>query len=199
MVNPLDVIPPMVGIPNERPQAARVNFEDRPPSGLVGSEWTHPMQLTATAWLLTSAAVSVVTAIEEEDGLRQAVYPAAAVRQLQMTDADALRYTQLVFDAFLLVVIVWAMVKLFVAVNAYRDPSRWAFYVILAITGVDSLLSLVSLVNLVGDVAGGRPASPAVVTLVMRLAAAGLFGWMAVALRRYGRPWALASSVPSSA
>lgn len=199
VVNPLDVIPPLVGIPYEAPQAQRVNFEDLPPSGLISSEWTYPLQLTAAGWLLTSAAVGVITALQEEDGLRQAVYPAAAVAQQQMTDADALGYTQLVFDAFLLVVIVWALAKLFVAIHAYRHRSRWAFYVILAMTGIDSLLTLVSLVNLAGDVAGGRPLSHTLVTLVMRLAAAGLFVWMVVALRRYGRPWALESSVPASA
>jgi hypothetical protein len=199
VVNSLDVIPPSVGIPHQVPHA-RVNFEDRGPSGLVGSDWTYPMRLTATAWLLASAAVGVITAFQEEDSLRQAVYPAAAVRQLQMTDADALGYTQLVFDAFLFVVIAWALAKLLLAVSAYHNPSRWAFFVILAMAGVDSSLSLLSLVKLVGDVAGGRPVSQTVMTLVMRLAAGGLFGWMVVALRRYGRPWALEpSSVPASA
>lgn len=199
VVNPLDVIPPLVGIPYEAPQAQRVNFEDLPPSGLMASEWTYPMQLTATAWLLTSAAVGVITALQEEDGLRQAVYPAAAVRQQQMTDADALGYTQLVFAAFLFVVIVWALAKLLVAVNAHRYRSHWAFYVILAMTGLDSLLSVVSVVNLVGDVAGGRPLAHTAVTLVMRLAAAALFGWMIVALRRYGHPWAVVPADPASA
>lgn len=197
-VNPLDVIPPMEGIPRPVAEPTRVYVEDRPPSGLRRSDWTYPLQLSATAWLATAAVIAVLTAFQEEDGLRQAVYPAEAVRRLQTTDADALGFTQLVFDAFIFTVLVWALFRLFVAFHTYRRPSRWTFFVVLALTAVDSMLVLVSLVFLVGDIGSGRPLGHTLVTLVVRLAAAGLCGWMVVALRRYGRPWALVAATAES-
>ena len=84
--------------------------------------------------------------------------------------------------------LVFALVELVVAVSAYRAGTTWAFYAVVGLTAIDSLLALVSVVNLVIDALRGRPLGT---TLVMRLAAAGLCGWTILALRRYGRPWAL--------
>jgi hypothetical protein len=189
-VNPLDVIPPIVGIPVEAVIVAP-NYEARPPSHLTATDWTYPLQVTAAAWLVTSAVVGVITGLQAEDRIRSAVYPSSSVRQLQMSGDDALRYTQLVFDAFLLFVLVFALVKLVVALSAYRARTTWAFYAVLALTAIDSLLALVSLVNLVIDVLDGRPLGATLVMLVMRLSAAGICGWTILALRRYGRAWAL--------
>lgn len=197
-VNPLDVIPPMVGIPVE---AATVvpNYEARPPSPLAATDWTYPLQVTAAAWLVTSAAVGVVTGFQAEDRIRSAVYPSAAVRQLQISGDDALRNTQLAFDAFLLFVLVLALAKLVVAFSAYRARTTWTFYAVLGLTAIDSLLALLSLLNLVVDAHNGRPLGNTLVMLVVRVAAAALCGWTILALRRYGHAWALALKPGGSA
>jgi hypothetical protein len=180
----------MVGIPVEV-VAAAPTYEARPPSDLRASDWTYPLQVSVVAWLVGSAVVGVFSGLQAEDRIRAAIYSTNPARQPALTGDDPLRLAQAGFATFLVLVLAFALFKLVIAASAYRRRGAWTFYAVLGLTAIDSLLALVSLVMLGVDALGGRALGGTLVMLVVRVAAAALCGWMVLALRRYGRPWAL--------
>jgi hypothetical protein len=180
----------MVGIPVEvNPPAP--TYEARPPSGLRASDWTYPLQVSVVAWLVASALVGVFTGLQAEDRIRSAVYATNAAGRPALTGDDPLRLAQAGFATFLVLVLAFALAKLAIAASAYRGRGAWTFFAVLGLTAIDGLLALVSLVMLGLDALGGRALGGTLVMLLVRTAAAALCGWMILALRRYGRPWAL--------
>ncbi|HEY8739860.1 MAG TPA: hypothetical protein VIN56_04640 [Candidatus Dormibacteraeota bacterium] len=190
--DPLDVVPEARGIPSGG-AAPTGTFAFTPETGpatvLEASERSYPMRVAVALWLVISALLALVSLFQHRDAITQLAYPFAQVRSGQVSSDDALRVTQVAFYAALLGVVVWVLVKVLLAMGAYRGTSSTVFYLCMAIMAVNSALALLSLAGLGGAILHGGDVSQPVVALLIQLTAAALLAWMVLGLRRYG-PWA---------
>jgi hypothetical protein len=188
----LDLIPETPGIESGTAPAGRFAFSPDatpPPVLLEPTDWSYPMRTAVAAWLAISALLLVATLFQHQDTIAQLAFPSAQVRTGQVSPEDAARATQLFFDAAVVVVIAWALLKLTLAWVVYRGLAIAPFYLSLTLLGINTVLAAVSLVSIVAAALRGQDLSLLLVSLVVQLSAAGLFGWLVVGWRRFG-PWA---------
>jgi hypothetical protein len=189
--DPLDVIPPVAGL--AKPQGPTGRFalgrQTAAPTVLAPSRWTYPMRVAVLAWLLISAAVDVISVLSQEDLIRHAAYPTSQVTQGQLSHDQGVALTHLVFEAILVGLGLWLLVKFGLALGAYSGRTAWSFYGCLALVGITALFSLLSLANLTLQLMRGRDVRLTLVVLLIQAGAVALLVWMLVGLRRFG-PWA---------
>jgi hypothetical protein len=194
----LDLVPESPGLERGAAPTGRFAFSpDATPAAvlLVPTEWSYPMRVAVAAWLGVSALLLVATLFQHQDAIAQLAFPAAQVRTGQVSSEDAARATQLFFDGAVAVVVIWALLKVVLAWGVYRRLATTPFYLSLGLLGANTVLAAVSLVSIVTAALKGEDLSLLLVSLVVQLSAAGLFGWMIVGLRRFG-PWAARRVAP---
>jgi hypothetical protein len=150
------------------------------------TSWTRPMQLANAAYLVVSAAYSLVTtalflnagAIERALRASNASIPSEQVQQ-------AVTFTVLVGWVFVIVI---AAVSVLFAVGSYLGW-RWAFWASVVWLGLNSIGVLTNLGSLANSSSQPQPVAVIAGSLVLSLVALALFIWLVVAAVRYG-PWA---------
>ena len=198
--NSLDLVDDVPGIPRDAGSSGTFALGREVPVEAVreSSDWSAPMRMAVTGWLVFSAVVDVYVVFQLQDAIRQAAFPTAGVNSGTVSSADALGTSRLAFNIALTGLVVWLVVKAFLLIGAYAGRSAGVFFVCLGLAGVDALLGLVSLVMIAIDLGHAQDATVPLVSLLVQATAAALFVWMFLGLRRYG-PWATASVPPPSA
>lgn len=149
--------------------------------------WTPLLQGAAVVYFLVATFELLITTalFTNSPNVQKAITalnPSIASERLQAAATLAVAF------AWLTVVVLCAAMVFLAAASLLRW--RWAFWVVLAWFGLSSLGVATNSVALLGGLVQAQPRWSLAVSLLISLAALGLFVWFIIAAARYG-PWAM--------